>query len=504
MLGHVGSDGEAWPLTGELIERVDAATIWPPTRGRPERAYLFFGRRYWRYDPVRDWIDWIEGGYPKLISEEWPGLWHSGVDAAIAWPRKVEGRQKAYFFRGPEYIRWDIEDDRRDEDYPRSIAKGWPTLPSSWHAGIDTVCLYPDQKLRFFRADEYCVYDPENDKVEGPEKLAKAQEFSQLGGRRVDAAVLWPKVSSNAELHVVYLFSGRRYARVTFKSVFLKGEQPRAEAGRLRLIADNWNRRFQLAVFTTGPDVDSTACHDARLRGEPGGPAFPDGPPYGQGGWDWGIRFENFDDLLAKLGGRPPKHVADGPIQPGQLTRLAICQHGAPGAFFINGYEAYDRYVAYWSNPKATKQPGPHDYGLTIEVFDRRPDILGRIARLKDLCSADATVMLAACNAGQGASGEKFLARLSVLLPGRTVVGFSTIGVVLADKMIRPGARCNEAGMRESRNVSGGDVSTRSWRNKEYEAAWDDLQELPWASPVSRNAVVAKDGQILRKPVYQP
>jgi matrix metalloproteinase-14 (membrane-inserted) len=480
-----------------LIETVDAAMVWPADRAGPERAYFFSGPQYWRYDPVHDWI---ERGYPKRIADEWPGLWPTDIDAALLWPRRVDGRRKAYFFRGSKYLRWDLEHGR-DGDVTE-ISRGWPALPPGWAAGIDAACTFPDESVRFFRGAEYCVYDPGGDTVtQGPSPITARPEFSQLQGAHVDAAVLWPSVPANAGLPVLYLFAGRRYARIVFKrGDLLSGAKllPVAEAGRLREVADGWNRTFQLSVWTASPDVPPLLCTDARLDGKSGGPVFPDGPSSGQGGWDLGINFSDFDDLLNKLEGEAPKHVSDGPIAPGEITRLGIIAHGGPGYFTINGEAAYLRYLDYWTSP-TTKALGPLDFGLTVETLSAaRPDVVKRIERLAARCASDAIVLLAGCEVAQGDTGVRFLRRLSQLLPGRYVVGFTTIGVILPERMNRKGAGCTEPGMRDSWNWWGG-TQVEALRNREYAAAWDDQKKLPWVSPWSPHAVVARDGAVVQQ-----
>ncbi|MBV5337687.1 MAG: hypothetical protein J0653_07035, partial [Deltaproteobacteria bacterium] len=68
---------------------------------------------YVRYDMKSDRTD---PGYPKPISNEnWPGVpWYDGIDAAVNW-----GNGKAYFFKGGEYVRYDVKADRVDPGYPK-------------------------------------------------------------------------------------------------------------------------------------------------------------------------------------------------------------------------------------------------------------------------------------------------------------------------------------------------------------------------------------------------
>src|SRR6266581_9019139 len=93
------------------FETVDAAVVWPIVKyHRRQKAYFFKGDSYLRYDVDLDREDF---GYPRRIREDWKGL-GAGVDAALVWPREVDGRQKAYFFSGNEYARWDVKEDRLD------------------------------------------------------------------------------------------------------------------------------------------------------------------------------------------------------------------------------------------------------------------------------------------------------------------------------------------------------------------------------------------------------
>lgn len=64
--------------------------------------------------------------FPASIKSGWKGVFESDIDAAVNW-----GNGKVYFFKGDEYIRFDVDDDSADSDYPRAIKDGWSGLFSS-------------------------------------------------------------------------------------------------------------------------------------------------------------------------------------------------------------------------------------------------------------------------------------------------------------------------------------------------------------------------------------
>lgn len=101
---------------------IHAAFLWPNGFG-----YLFQDNQYYKFN-VAD--DKVEAGYPKLISEGWPGLASSGQQfvAAFVWPELIEGRQKAFFFHHTIYYRYDVADDHIDPGYPLNIEGNWKGL----------------------------------------------------------------------------------------------------------------------------------------------------------------------------------------------------------------------------------------------------------------------------------------------------------------------------------------------------------------------------------------
>ncbi len=97
---------------------VDAALLW----GGDGQLYLFRGGLYWKYNFAKRQV---EHSYPRRISSGWRGV-SSPVGAAIRWRNG-----KSYFFdrTGSSYVRYD--DDRREVDrrspvpYPRTVGRWW-------------------------------------------------------------------------------------------------------------------------------------------------------------------------------------------------------------------------------------------------------------------------------------------------------------------------------------------------------------------------------------------
>jgi Hemopexin len=97
---------------------VPSSSVWPNGK-----VYFFKGLMYMQYDVGADRVD---PGFPRPIQGNWPGFpasFAAGVDAATVW-----NNGKVYFFRGSEYIRYDIATDKTDAGYPRPIKDDWPGL----------------------------------------------------------------------------------------------------------------------------------------------------------------------------------------------------------------------------------------------------------------------------------------------------------------------------------------------------------------------------------------
>jgi len=123
------------------------------------KAYFFKGKNYLRYDIVADKVD---PGYPRPIAGNWPGMWADNIDAAVCWP----GNGKAYFFKGSQYLRYDIAADKTDAGYPRPIAGNWPGFPPTFAAGVQAAVVWNNGKAYFFKGSQYLRYDIATDKVD--------------------------------------------------------------------------------------------------------------------------------------------------------------------------------------------------------------------------------------------------------------------------------------------------------------------------------------------------
>ena len=53
----------------------------------------------------------------------WPSSFANDLDAAVVW-----NNGKAYFFKGTNYISYDIASDRVDPGYPKETDMYWPGL----------------------------------------------------------------------------------------------------------------------------------------------------------------------------------------------------------------------------------------------------------------------------------------------------------------------------------------------------------------------------------------
>ncbi|ERT09774.1 1,4-dihydroxy-2-naphthoyl-CoA hydrolase domain protein [Lyngbya aestuarii BL J] len=178
-------------LNVETIERilnsVDAVVVW-----NNGKAYFFKDDEYLSYD-----LNWncIDYGYPQKISQgrwaSFPARFTQGIDAGLVW-----NNGKAYFFKGDEYVCYDLYKDQVEAGYPQKLNSGlWVGWPKHFYSGIDTAALWKNGKAYFFKGDEYICYDLYREVTElgYPKKIADThwQGWPKQFTRRIDAAAVW-------------------------------------------------------------------------------------------------------------------------------------------------------------------------------------------------------------------------------------------------------------------------------------------------------------------------
>ncbi|MEU5425874.1 hemopexin repeat-containing protein [Streptomyces olivoreticuli] len=105
-------------------------------------------------------------GFPKSIGSYWPGLkavgFDSGIDAILWWDEKT-----VYIFKGDQYVRYNLETDKVDEGYPKSISTYWPGFKESgFGSGIDAAVRWDDEWAYIFKGDQYIRFHIPTGKVD--------------------------------------------------------------------------------------------------------------------------------------------------------------------------------------------------------------------------------------------------------------------------------------------------------------------------------------------------
>ncbi|XP_014680153.1 PREDICTED: matrix metalloproteinase-21-like [Priapulus caudatus] len=164
---------EVQALYGVCSGKFDTVFDW--IRRRPDgqfiyNTYMFRNNRYWMYE---NRYNRTRYGDPLKIEPEWKGL-ESNIDGyAHVW---TYTENTVYFFKGHQYWKYDSENDKVFEKYPRNISEDFRAPPGSNSPSIpnniDTVFFdRRDGNLYFFKGDKVYGYE-----------VAKGHEGSCLPG----------------------------------------------------------------------------------------------------------------------------------------------------------------------------------------------------------------------------------------------------------------------------------------------------------------------------------
>eukprot|EP00092_Neocalanus_flemingeri_P054814 GFUD01064627.1.p1 GENE.GFUD01064627.1~~GFUD01064627.1.p1 ORF type:complete len:281 (-),score=72.18 GFUD01064627.1:90-866(-) len=136
-------------------------------------SYVFKGDNYWKLTSDR-----VAPGYPRKISQDWPGL-PGNIDSALTWKKNGV----TFFFKGDQY--WRFEGQSPSPRYPKDISE-WPGLPTNLDAAIE---WGKNENFYFFKGSQYWKYDTDlRTMAEGYPKDISA--WQNVPGN-VDAAFQW-------------------------------------------------------------------------------------------------------------------------------------------------------------------------------------------------------------------------------------------------------------------------------------------------------------------------
>ena len=165
-----------------------------------------------------------------------------GPDAAlfVDWTGSVKEApaEALYFFRGSQYIRWSIEDEKLFPGYPRAIKDGWPGLldvfPGKALSGAFHVPEWGNRIFFMFRGESRMVlWDVANHRLDPRTEAADAV----LPSRLTEGGQFAPLCVQDDAGRRVYAFRGDEYTRWTVKAgARVEGE----DDGYPRKIGDGW------------------------------------------------------------------------------------------------------------------------------------------------------------------------------------------------------------------------------------------------------------------------
>ncbi|XP_076254151.1 matrix metalloproteinase 1 isoform X3 [Rhynchophorus ferrugineus] len=137
-------------------------------------TFIFKGDQYYKLTEES-----VATGYPKLISEGWPGL-PGNIDAAFTYKNG-----KTYFFKGSKY--WRYKGRKIDGDYPKDISEGFSGIPNN----IDTAMVWSGNgKIYFFKGSKFYRFDP-TQKPPVPKTFPKPISNWEGIPDNLDAAFQW-------------------------------------------------------------------------------------------------------------------------------------------------------------------------------------------------------------------------------------------------------------------------------------------------------------------------
>lgn len=174
-----------------MLAQVDAVL------GLPDgRVYAFAGEQVWRYDLGRDGP---ARGYPRPITDEFPGAFPSTISAAFISPDGT-----VTFFCGNQHLRYNLQGRHRLPGFPRPYEPEWRGIPPG---GVDAVVRWSPDVVYVFKGDRYWSFPAEGGAARAGYPKPIAGNWPTLGAGPVRALLVLPDdrriISAGGALHVV-------------------------------------------------------------------------------------------------------------------------------------------------------------------------------------------------------------------------------------------------------------------------------------------------------------
>lgn len=131
------------------------------------KCFFFKGDKYVRFDIASNRAD---PGYPRLIADDWVGMKEAGfdrdLDGAVYW-----GDWRLYFFKGEQFVLFDLRVNKVKEGAPWPIASqgNWGGMQNAgFGADVDAGVNWGSHELLyFFKGDQYIRFNMSTNHMDG-------------------------------------------------------------------------------------------------------------------------------------------------------------------------------------------------------------------------------------------------------------------------------------------------------------------------------------------------
>lgn len=162
-----------------------------------ENCYFFIGDEFYKYsffNPGKT----LEG-YPMKLNDGWNGIWSKGFDACFFH------ENVGYFFKGEEYIRYNVSENHAESGYPKPIKGDWPGLDFK---SIDAALSHLDDQVFFFKGNQFIKYDMIANKAVSDYPQSISEGWKGIWRDGIDSAGIWQGSTA-----YIYFFRKRSYIR---------------------------------------------------------------------------------------------------------------------------------------------------------------------------------------------------------------------------------------------------------------------------------------------------